>query len=113
MSLRYEVLDEGFGVDRALIRFERDPGDSLQRVSDGQLATGAQTGFLELDRATVRQPTEADLHLLASPFRDFIGPQPPGERGWIARMRLHQFWWRTFRLRTAFGFGPTKGSKRQ
>lgn len=113
VSLRYEIVDDGFCDNRALIRFERDPGDTLQWVSKEQLTKGAETGFLVLDGAAVRQPTEADLHLLASPFRDFIGPQPSGERGWIARMRLHQSWWRAFRVRTPFGFGPTEGSKRR
>lgn len=60
----------------------------------------------------VRQPVVEDPHLLADPFNDFVGPQVRGETGWIARMRLHQSWWRTFRLRVPFGKGPHKGGQR-
>ncbi len=114
LSLRYQVLDEDFSVDSAVLRFERDPGDTLQSVRQSELELAAATGELRLESgAIVRQPVIDDLELLADPFRDFVGPQVDGETGWIARMRLHQSWWRTFRLRVPFGTGPRAGARRR
>jgi hypothetical protein len=112
VSARYAVLEENFGVAEALLRFERDPGDTVQRVRRSQLEHAVNTGILELDSgASVCQPEVTDMPLLASPFRDLIGYQPTIEHGWIARMRLHQSWWRAFRLRVPYGTGPTRSSK--
>ena len=80
LAVRYEVLEEGLGDDHALLRFERDPGNTLQGVSRKALEEAAISGVLELDGdVRARRPEVSDLHLLASPFRDLIGPQSPGE----------------------------------
>jgi hypothetical protein len=114
VSVCYAVLEEDFGVAEALLRFERDPGDTLELVRRSQFEDAVNTGSLDLDSgARVRQPEVTDMPLLASPFRDLIGYQPTSEHGWIARMRLHQSWWRAFRLRVSYGTGPTKSSKKR
>lgn len=111
VAVRYEACEHDFSNEAVTIRFERDPGDTLQRVTRAQLESAATAGILMPDAgAQIRQPEVTDLHLLASPFRDLVGPQSRGESGWIARMRLHQSWWRTFRLRVPFGTGPRRGS---
>lgn len=88
VSVCYAVVEEDFGVAEALLRFERDPGDTLELVRRSQFEDAVNTGSLDLDSgARVRQPEVTDMPLLASPFRDLIGYQPTSEHGWIARMR--------------------------
>lgn len=114
VAIRYTVQEIDEGNDAAVVMFERSPGDTVQRVTRVALEAATRFGVLELGGgARVRQPEVDDLHYLASPFRDLIGPQSPGESGWTARMRLHQSWWRTFRLRTPFGTGPQKDSTKR
>lgn len=109
VSLRYDV-DQLLDGETVLLRFERDPGDTLQRASRDQLQAATVTGNLSLGHATVRRPEPGDMVLLADPLRDFIGPQSDSDDPWTRRMRLHQSWWRTFRLRVPFGSGRGAGS---
>jgi hypothetical protein len=106
VSLRYQV-DEA-DEHGAVLWFERDPGDTTIRVSWKALEKALETGVLEGDGGIVRQPTVEDLSLLADPVRDFLGEQSTSDSAWTARMRLHQTWWRAFRLRVPPGPGPTK-----
>ncbi len=110
VSLRYEVTE----VDRVAgvveLRFERDPGDTLQTVSLDQLERAALTGRLDLTRGRVRRPESADGSSFAWPFTHFVGPQSSGDDPFRARLRLHQSWWRTFRLRVPFGTGPARAA---
>jgi hypothetical protein len=46
------------------------------------------------------------------PELDGLGPQVPGERGLLARMRFHQSWYRSHVLRVPFGIGPQHDSDR-
>lgn len=41
-----------------------------------------------------------------------LGPQVAGERGFIARMRFHQSWYRSHVLQAPFGTGPDRRSRR-
>lgn len=114
LSVRHDVVDIEHGPDRATLRFERDPGDTVQVVDRLRLERAADTRALEFDGGGgCRQPATADLHLLAFPFRDLIAYQAQSDSKWVARMRLHQSWWRTFRLRAAFGAGPTPSSTKR
>jgi hypothetical protein len=114
VSIVYEVVECGVDPDGATVRFERDPGDTLQFVTRAELECAATTGLLELSTgARIRQPQVDDISTLASPLRDLIGYQSPSDSPWVARMRLHQSWWRTFRLRVPFGYGPTPKSKKR
>lgn len=44
LSLRYEVLEVNVGDDTSLLRFERDPGDILQKIHRRQLEAATDTG---------------------------------------------------------------------
>lgn len=96
------------------VRFVRDEqSDALATVTRSALEAATRTGQLRFAHGGgARQVEVDDLHLLADPMRDFVGPQSSGEGKWIARMRLHQAWWRTFRLRVPFGTGPKRNSKK-
>ncbi len=113
MSLTYGVTAGSVRADTVQLWFERDPGDTLFVVTAGELRSAAATGALETLSHHVRRPEPNDMHLLASPLSAFIGPQSPSDSVWAARMRLHQSWWRTFRLGVAFGVGPTRRSTRR
>ena len=49
LSVRHDVVDIEHGADRATLRFERDPGDTVQVVDRLQLERAATTGVLEFD----------------------------------------------------------------
>jgi hypothetical protein len=114
LSLDYRIaadLDpDPVDGDVVVVFFVREPTDNSharRTVSRAALEQAAKTGALHFaDRGSARQPEIEDLHLLADPERDFVGRQATGESGFIRRMRLHQSWWRTFRLRRPFGTGP-------
>lgn len=115
VSLRYEISDLGSGADGpALVNFVRDPGDTDQWVPISALERASIDGYLELDNGYVRRPSADDMHLLATPLNDFVGPQAASDPtgSFKARMRLHQSWWRTFRLRRPPGVGPGRSSER-
>ncbi len=40
-----------------------------------------------------------------------IGPQPKTGDAWVKRMRLHQSWYRHYKLGVGYGTGPTKDAK--
>lgn len=109
VSLRYHAVEDSAHGDTVQLRFERDPGDTVATVTRTDLLASAATGQLSLGDRVVRQPEADDAVLLAEPFESLIGYQSTGDPSWVARMRLHQSWWRTFRLRVPFGFGPNKG----
>jgi hypothetical protein len=108
VSLRYYA--EEAGPEGAELCFERDPGVRTVEVTWADLEAGVQTGVLRSDGTVVRQPEIPDLGLLSDPIGDFLGPQSTSGNAWTARMRLHQSWWRAFRLRVQFGTGPTPKS---
>jgi hypothetical protein len=111
VSLRYHALEDTSRGDTIEVRFERDPGDTVGRVSRGDLEHAVQSGSLAMEDRIVRQPEAADAVLLEEPFLDLIGWQSRSDLQWVARMRLHQSWWRTYRLRVPFGTGPNRGGK--
>ena len=45
--------------------------------------------------------------------RGGVGPQVPSDDPWIARMRLHQSWWRDEVLGLPYGTGPSPNSTRE
>jgi hypothetical protein len=111
VALRFGVGDAP-GEDGCVeLWFERDPGDTLQRATRDDLVAAGRTGRMELETAVIRRPEPRDLTLLANPWQDFLGGQSSSDDAWTARMRLHQTWWRAFRLRRPAGPGPNKGSK--
>lgn len=114
VALEYHAVDGTTAGDTIEVRFERDPGDTLQRVSRADLVEAAGTGQLRCnDGVTFRQPRADDCALLGEPFETLVGWQSKSDGEWPARMRLHQSWWRAFRLRVPFGTGPTSGSHRR
>ena len=114
LSLHYDVTEEDVGAEAVEVRFVGEPGDTIQRVTRDQLGHALATGVLEVENgARIRQPEVGDVELLASPHRDLLGYQGPSGDMWVKRMRLHQSWWRTFRLRVPYGSGPTKNATRR
>ena len=109
VSLRFGVVDGPEPDRRVLLRFERDPGDTLQWATQDDLIAASETGQMTLESAVIRQPEPGDMALLARPWHDFLGQQSGSDDAWTARMRLHQTWWRAFRLRVPPGIGPNKG----
>lgn len=111
VALRFGVGDGPREDGRVELWFERDPGDTLQRATRDDLVAAVHTGRMELETAVIRCAEPRDLALLMNPWRDFLGQQSSSDDAWTARMRLHQTWWRAFRLRRPAGPGPNKGSK--
>lgn len=110
-SLRHEIVaSDGQWFH---VRLERDPGDTIGRSTAAQLERAARSGHLVLDTGCrIRRPEASDVALLAAPFEAFVGPQADSDADpWIKRMRLHQSWWRAFRLRVPFGVGPNRGGR--
>lgn len=118
VSLDYRVADDmepdPVNGDMVVVSFVREPTDNSRArptVTRQALEVAAKTGMLSFsDGGSARHPEIEDLQSLADPERDFVGPQSNGESGFIRRMRLHQSWWRTFRLRVPFGTGPWPSS---
>jgi hypothetical protein len=96
--------------DGALVAFDHEADKVELSVTLQQLSDAFSTGRLDLKQATIRRPEVGDVQLLADPLGTFLGPQSGTGDRWVRRMRLHQSWWRTFRLRVPFGTGPNKGS---
>ena len=111
LAVRYYALGDASVDDLIGVLFERHPGETNAIVSRADLETAVHTGELDLGDRIVRRPEAGDAALLAEPFETLIGPQSPSDSAWLARMRLHQSWWRTFRLRVPFGRGPTPGGR--
>lgn len=114
LSLRYKG-GRGTRPDSLGVYFVRDPGDTSADVSPLELERAAVTGRLSMPTGRVRRPEAGDCRMLAFPFDAFVGPQSsdphkPDSDRFRARLRLHQSWWRTFRLRVPFGTGPTRSS---
>lgn len=114
LSLRYRG-GRGTRSDCLGVYFVRDPGDTSADVSPLTLERAAMSGRLTLPTGRVRRPEAGDCHLLSFPLEAFVGPQSsdpqkPDRDMFRARMRLHQSWWRTFRLRVPFGNGPSRTS---
>src|SRR4051812_3577810 len=105
VSLNYQVDSIRVADRTAELSFVREPGDTFFTATSEQLRMAAATGVLDVGTHMVRRPEPADMHLLSSPFTAFVGPQSNSDPPWAARMRLHQSWWRAFRLRAPFGFG--------
>ena len=115
LSLDYDLTDDANSEGRVTILFvrEQDHSDTLAEVTVEALEAAAATGLLRFDNGgSARQPEPADLALLTDEaILRFVGPQSPSDkRAWIRRMRLHQSWWRAFRLRSGFGPWPTADS---
>jgi hypothetical protein len=109
LSLSYEA--EEADEHEALLRFDRDEySNTIVRASWEQLEAARTSGAIEADGRIVRQPEIADLRHLEDPLASMIGAQSSSDDPWRARMRLHQSWWRAFRLRVPPGYGPNKGS---
>ena len=111
LAVRAGVGDGPDGDGRVELWFERDPGDTWQRATRDDLVAAERTGRMELETAVIRRPEPRDLALLANPWQDFLGEQSNSDDAWTARMRLHQTWWRAFRLRRPAGPGPNRGSR--
>ncbi|GIU86697.1 MAG: hypothetical protein KatS3mg009_1212 [Acidimicrobiia bacterium] len=114
VSVRYGVVESDPPAATATVCLEWDSGETSQTVTAADLERAAVDGAVRLPNGVrLRQPEVGDVHLLASPLRDLVGPQVPSDDPWVARMRLHQSWWRTFRLRVPFGYGPTPSSEKR
>lgn len=110
VSMTSWVIPGSVHDDLADLFFVREPGETSAKVSEDQLRDASVTGVLDLSHHLIRRPEATDMYLLASPIGGFVGPQAGGDSRWAARMRLHQSWWRAFRLRVPFGCGPNVGS---
>jgi hypothetical protein len=110
VCMTYGVVTESILDDRAELFFVRELGKTTATASEDQIREAAVTGVLDLPRHLIRRPEATDMYLLARPIDDFVGPQSGSDSQWAARMRLHQSWWRAFRLRVPFGCGPNAGS---
>ena len=111
VSVRYDVhrvSDDGY-VD---VLFEHDQAELTASFRMEELDQVSAGGELRYGECVVRQPRIDDVPLLAEPFRDFVGWQSQSDTKWVARMRLHQSWYRTFRLRRPAGIGPNERSKK-
>ncbi len=53
----HHVLVDDFGADSAVLRFERDPGGTLQTVRPSQLERAAPSGELCFDRRLAHCPS--------------------------------------------------------
>jgi hypothetical protein len=112
VSLKYWVVEGSADADGAELFFVREPGNTFFRVSEGDLRAAGATGVLETPTHWVRRPEPEDVRG-PDAFEYFIRPQSRSDSKWVARMRLHQSWWRTFRLRVPFGFGPNPRSTKR
>jgi hypothetical protein len=118
LSIDYQVAEEmepdPVDGDAVVVLFVREPTDNSNTcptVTRPALEEAAKTGTLRFaDGGHARQPEVEYLPALDDPERDLVGRQSKGESGFIRRMRLHQSWWRTFRLRVPFGTGPWPSS---
>jgi hypothetical protein len=130
LRLDYDCVDGSDGDDTVDVSFERGTGDygeirlndagepemrlsGIANVRREQLEEAIRTGRLLVGDVLMRLPEAEDASRLDDPFGTFVGGQADSDDRWTARMRLHQSWWRTFRLRVPFGVGPTiSGSPR-
>lgn len=103
VSVNYKPIQGSERGDTIEVWFERSPGDTFERVTRMDLEAAVDTGVLDMADRIARQPQAEDAELLAEPFRDLVGWQSKSDSRWVARMRLHQSWWRTFRLRVPPG----------
>lgn len=92
------------------LRIADEPGGALGRCAIADLHAAAGSGRVHLGDRTLRRPEPEDAALLTEPFLTLIGWQSKSDASWVARMRLHQSWYRTFRLRLPFGTGPNEPS---
>ena len=105
-----EVSEHDFGADRCWISIDMGGREHLVEVTSEAMAVAASSGRVDGAQASLQRPEADDVGLMADGGKLLVGPQADSDAAWVRRMRLHQSWWRTFRLRVPFGTGPNKGS---
>ncbi|MCC5952039.1 MAG: hypothetical protein JJU45_08075 [Acidimicrobiia bacterium] len=102
-----DIVDDQSDDHSVPVRFGWAGGHVTGVTTHASLETGADTGRLDFaDDLHVRRLAAEDLLRAPSLFADLVGPQAASDAAWTRRMRLHQSWWRTFRLRVPYGTGP-------